>query len=159
MKKFLMTIMVVSLVLVTGCTKIEEKGNYKEGTYFGSSKEFESYGNKYVSTASVYVGADGKIKSVFIDSTYNKDGANTTKKTLGDAYGMKGTSANIGVIQGGAEWYEQINNLEAKIVQEQGLDWLKWSDDKETKTDSVSGVTITVDTYYEAVTNALKQAK
>ncbi|MDD2518964.1 MAG: FMN-binding protein, partial [Bacilli bacterium] len=132
---------------------------YKEGTYFGSYKEFESYGYKYVSTASVYVGADGKIKSVFIDSTYNKDGASTTKKTLGDAYGLKGTSANIGVIQGGAEWYEQINNLEAKIVQEQGLDWLKWSDDKETKTDSVSGVTITVDTYYEAVTNALKQAK
>ncbi|MDD2519271.1 MAG: hypothetical protein PHG18_05235, partial [Bacilli bacterium] len=100
MKKFLMTIMLVALVLVTGCTKIEEKGDYKEGTYFGSSKEFESYGNKFVSTASVYVGADGKIKSVFIDSTYNKDGASTTKKTLGDAYGLKGTSANIGVIQG-----------------------------------------------------------
>ena len=159
MKKFLVTLMICALVLVTGCTKVEDEGNYKEGIYFGASKEFESYGQKYVSTATVYVGNDGKIKSVFIDSTYNKDGVNTTKKTLGDDYGMKATSANIGAIPGGAEWYEQINNLETKIVEEQGLDWLEWSNDEKTKTDSVASVTITVNTYYEAVMNALAQAK
>jgi major membrane immunogen (membrane-anchored lipoprotein) len=159
MKKTLLTLMIVALVFLTGCTKVDEQGNYKEGTYFGASQAFESYGAKYVSTATVNVGADGKIKSVFIDSTYNKDGINTTKKTLGDDYGMKDTSANIGVIPGGAEWYEQINNLEAKIVEEQGLDWLEWSNDEQTLTDSVSSVTITVDTYYEAVMNALNQAK
>ncbi len=159
MKKFLVTLMICSLVLVTGCTNIADKGDYKEGIYFGASKEYESYGQKYVSTATIYVGADGKIKSVFIDETHNKDGVNTTKKTLGDNYGMKDTSANIGAIPGGAEWYEQINNLETKIVEEQSLDWLEWSNDEKTKTDSVASVTITVDTYYEAVMNALNQAK
>lgn len=159
MKKAMFTLLLVmALVFMTGCTKVEE-GNYKEGVYFGASEAFESYGNKFVSTATVTVGEDGMIESVFIDSTYNKDGVNTTKKTLGGAYGMKDTSANIGTIEGGAEWYEQINNLEAKIVDEQGLDWLKWSDEEKTKTDSVSSVTITVDTYYEAVMNALTQAK
>ncbi|MDD2181259.1 MAG: hypothetical protein PHW32_02695 [Bacilli bacterium] len=159
MKKLLMSLMIIALVMITGCTKVEEKGDYKEGTYFGASKEFESYGSEFISTATVYVGEDGRIKSVLIDSTYNKDGVNTTKKTLGDAYGMKETSANKGAIPGGAEWFEQVNNLEAKIVEEQGLDWLKWSNEEETEIDSVANVTITVDTYYEAVMNALKQAK
>ena len=83
----------------------------------------------------------------------------TTKKTLGDDYGMKDTSANIGNIPGGAEWFEQINTLEAKIVEEQGLDWIEWSNEEETETDSVANVTITINTYYEAVMNALNQAK
>ncbi len=159
MKKIVVSLLLVCFLMVTGCTPVNEEGKYKEGTYFGASKVYESYGSKFVSTAVVYVGEDGKIKSVFIDATYNKDEVNTTKKVLGDDYGMKSTSANIGVIPGGAEWYEQINKLEKKIVEEQGLDWLVWKDTQQTKTDSVAGVTITVDSYYEAVKNALDQAK
>ena len=159
MKKFFgLCMALVGLVVFTGCEKVS--GNYKEGTYFGSYA-YESYGTNYVTTAVVYVGSDGMIKSVFLDSTYNKDSANTTKKTLGDAYAMKSTSANMGNIPGGAEWYEQVEKIEEKVVAEQGLDWVKWSDEANTKldVDTISGVTISSDSYINAVSNALSQAK
>ncbi|MFA5602974.1 MAG: FMN-binding protein [Bacilli bacterium] len=155
MKKILSIIFCLGFILLTGCAKV---GDYKEGTYLGSV-EYESYGKKYVTTAVVYVNTDGVIKSCFIDSTYVTDDINTTKKTLGDDYGMKDTSAQQGIIEGGAEWYEQVEVIEEKVVSEQGLDWVVWSDGEETKLDSISGVTITADTYIEAIEKALSQAK
>ena len=53
---------------------------------------------------------------------------------------MKETSANIGVIEGGAEWYEQVEVIEKKVVEEQGIDWVKWANEEETELDSVSGL-------------------
>ena len=47
MKKIFGILMMLVLIMVTGCTKV---GNYKEGTYTGSV-EYESYGSKYVTTA------------------------------------------------------------------------------------------------------------
>lgn len=161
MKKFLtLCLVMVGLFVITGCEKVEEKGNYKEGTYFGSY-QYESYGAQYVTTAVVYVDSNGMIKSVYLDSTYNKDGVNTTKKTLGDAYGMKETSANMGNIPGGAEWYEQAKKIEDKVIAEQGLSWVKWSDDAKTKldVDTISGVTISADSYINAINSALSKAK
>lgn len=158
MKKIALGLVIVSVLFLSGCTLLGS-GKYKEGTYFGS-KVYESQGKQYVATAVIYVSDNGKIATVFIDSTYTtKDGVATTKKVLGDAYGMKATSASIGVIAGGAEWFEQIKVLEDKIVSEQGLEWLKYSDATNTKTDSVSGVTISVNDYYAAVKIALDQAK
>ena len=157
MKKLILGLVLISLLFVTGCTSVE-KGDYKEGTYFGYVEDTKN-GVVTITSAVVYVNDNGMIKSVFLDSTYNKDSKNTTKKALGDAYGMKATSANLGVIPGGAEWFEQAKSLETKIVEEQGLDWLVWKDEAKTKTDSVSGVTITVSSYYKAVENALSQAK
>jgi major membrane immunogen (membrane-anchored lipoprotein) len=152
MKKIVLGLAVmIAAVLMVGCTKVEE-GNYKEGTYFGSNA-YTSYGKNYVTTAVLYVDDSGMIKSVYIDSTYFKDNAYTTKKVLGDAYGMKSSSAI------GKEWYEQVATLESKIVEEQGLTWVKFTDEAKTKTDSVSGVTITIDTYYKAVEQALYKAK
>lgn len=158
MKKCLFSLAIV-LLLLTGCTVANDtvKGNYKEGTYFGTY-EYEYNGQKDVATAVVYVDANGVIKSCFIDTTYMKNDVYTTKKTLGDAYGMKGTSANIGVIPGGGEWYEQINNIEAKIIEEQGLDWVKY-DEAGTKLDGFSGATINVSDLMKAVEAALAQAK
>ena len=74
---------------------------------------------------------------------------------------MKETSANIGNIPGGAEWYEQAKKIEDKVVSEQGLDWVKWSDDAKTKldVDTISGVTISADSYIKAIDSALSQAK
>lgn len=161
MKKILsLFVLTFGFILMTGCEKVEEQGSYKEGTYFGY-ETYESYGTNYVTTAVVYVNENGLIKSVFIDSTYVKDGENTTKKSLGDDYGMKDTSANMGVIAGGAEWYEQVANIEEKVVSEQGLDWVKWEDSAKTKldVDTISGVTISADSYISAVSNALDQAK
>ena len=51
------------------------------------------------------------------------------------------------------------SRLADKIIQEQGLDWLKWTDNEKTTTDSVSGVTIKINAIYEAIGNALNQAK
>ena len=74
---------------------------------------------------------------------------------------MKETSANIGLIPGGAEWYEQVQQIEQKVIEEQNLDWVKWSDEKQTKLDLdvISGVTITSDTYIKAISEAMIQAK
>lgn len=157
-KNLVICLLVACLLFISGCDKEIEKGNYKEGTYF-SSVEFASYGKNYVTTAVVYVDKDGFIKSVFIDSTYVKNEVNTTKKVLGDDYAMKETSANMGNITGGAEWYEQIAVIEKKIIDEQGTNWVKWADDEKTKLDGISGATITADTYIKAIDAALAQAK
>lgn len=156
MKKIFLSLLLV--LCVTGCGN-EVKGDYKEGTYMGYDYYSDSYGNNYVTTAVIYVDNSGLIKSCYIDETYNKDDKNTTKKVLGDDYGMKETSANIGVISGGAEWYEQIKVIEDKVVSEQNLDWVKWQSEDTTKLDSISGVTISADSYINALKDALEDAK
>lgn len=162
MKKILLCML--ALVLVTGCTKVEdnEKGNYKEGTYIGSAA-YDDGGQMQMATATVYVDASGKIASVTIDATYLHDGEITTKQALGDAYGMKSTSAKMGVISGGAEWYEQVAQISKKVLEEQDLDWVKWNPDKGENEyldlDTISGVTISANHYIEALSNALAKAK
>ncbi len=152
MKKKVLLSLLVFLFVVTGCTPVTEKGEYKEGVYFGSVED--NYGgSKSVSTAVVYVDKDGFIKSVFMDATYSKDDVLTTKKTLGEKYNMIVASPIK------KEWFEQVEAFEKKIVDEQGLSWLKWSDEEQTTTDSVSGVTMKIDALYKAVNNALEQAK
>ena len=79
------------------------------------------------------------------------------KKVLKDDYGMKELSSQMGNIEGGSEWYEQIEVIEKKVVEEQGINWFKLNDDQ--TTDSVSGVTITVDSYYKVLNNVLNEAK
>lgn len=158
MKKIGLIVASLLLAFVTGCEKVENEGLYKEGTYFGFAQS-ESYGKVYTTTAVIYVNTSGNIASVYLDSTYEKDGVSTTKKTLGDDYGMKETSASIGVIPGGAEWYEQVEVLEAKIIEEQGTDFVKWSKEDSSKLDAVSGVTIEATDFIKAIDNALVDAK
>ena len=125
MKKMFVFLAFISLLVISGCTPVE-KGVYKEGTYYGTA--VDSYGGeKNTAMAIVYVNSDGAIESVFLDTTYTKDDIITTKKALGYDYGMKETSELIGNIPNGAEWYEQVNVLENKVVEEQGLEWLVWS--------------------------------
>lgn len=165
MKKnvLMLFISVVGFVLFTGCEKVEN-GMYKEGSYFASSG---------IHTASITVDKNGRLISVFIDAAYieyengqckstaEEYGVTkcvpTTKKTLREKYGMKETSSNIGKIPGGAEWYEQVETFEKKIIEDQGITKILVKDDG--KTDSVSGVTIEVDEMYQAVLKALEQAK
>lgn len=141
-----------------GCEKVEDEGDYFSGTYFGYTQS-ESYGETYTTTAVISVDKTGMIASVFIDSTYLKDGIVTTKKALGEDYNMKETSANIGEIEGGAEWDEQMKSLEEKIIEEQGLSFVSWKKDDSTKLDSVSGVTINATDVIKAIENALSEAK
>lgn len=151
MKKYLSIafILVLSVFIFTGCEKVNS-GNYKEGTYFGSY--VDNYGgSESVATAVVYVDASGMIKSVFLDTTYTKDEVLTTKKTLGDAYNMKQAS------EVGKEWYEQVNLIEAKVIENQEISFITL--DSDGKTDAIAGVTMKVNALYNALEDALKDAK
>lgn len=151
MKKYfgILIAIVMCVFILTGCEKVNE-GNYKEGTYYGSV--VDNYGgSSSVASAVVYVDSTGMIKSVFLDTVYSKDDVLTTKKTLGDAYNMKVAS------EVGKEWYEQVNLIEAKVVENQNITFMTLNDDG--KTDAIAGVTMKVDALYKALENALNQAK
>ena len=147
MKKRLCLVTVLGLVLLSGCSK-----GYKEGVYTGTATD--SYGGQNnTATAVVTVDKNGKITDVNLDTTYTKDGVETTKKKLGDDYGMYGVEYGSKV----GEWYTQVEALEKNVVDNQGLNKVKL--DSDGYTDSVSGCTIKIDALYEALDNALKQAK
>ena len=138
---------VIGLALLSGCSK-----GYKEGIYTGTA--IDSYGGQNnTATAIVTVDKNGKITDVDLDTTYTKDGVETSKKKLGDSYGMYGGEYGSQV----GEWYQQVEALEKNVVDNQGLDKIKMND--EGYTDAVSGCTIKIDALYEALENALKQAK
>ncbi len=151
MKKYfgIVFVIVLSIFIFTGCEKVGE-GKYKEGTYLGTYTD--NYGGaKNTAMAIVYVDSNGLIKSVYLDTTYVKDGVNTTKKTLGNDYGMKTRS------EAGKEWYEQVNLIESKVVENQDISFIKLDDNG--KTDAIAGVTMKIDALYNALDNALKDAK
>ena len=138
-------ICVFLLVLLVGCSN-----GYKEGEYTGIA--IDSYGGQEnTATAKVTVNSDGKITSVYLDTTYTKDGISTTKKTLGNDYNMMANPNASG------EWYVQVEKLEQAVVDNQGIDFLNLDEDG--YTDAVSGCTIKIDALYEALENALEQAK
>ena len=151
MKKYLglMLGLLLCFFVLTGCEKVE-KGNYKEGTYFGTyTDDFGS--NPAVATAVVYVDANGMIKSVFLDTTYLSGEATITKKAMSDDYGMKKAS------ESGKEWYEQVELIENKVVENQEITFITL--DTEGKTDAIAGVTMKVNALYQALNNALEKAK
>lgn len=144
MKKVLMALLLVSCFFVSGC------GNktLKEGTYKGTA--IDNYGGEEnTASAEIKIDAEGKITSVYLDTTYK----GSTKKTLKDEYGMKGHPYGSQV----GEWYEQVEKLENAIVEHQGTTFLAL--DKDGKTDAVSGCTISVSALVEAANKALEQAK
>lgn len=147
MNKKVFLVGVISLALLSGCSK-----GYTEGVYTGSA--IDNYGGQSnTATAIVTVDSNGKITDVNLDTTYTKDGVETTKKTLGSDYGMYGNAYGSQV----GEWYEQVEALEENVVENQGLDGIKL--DSDGYTDTVSGCTIKIDALYEALEDALNQAK
>lgn len=144
MKKLLVGLCaLVCVVTVCGCEKV----GYKEGTYNGSA--IDTYGGaENTATAKVVINSEGKIESVYLDTTYE----GSTKKTLGNDYNMKTYNPAAA-----GEWFEQVEKLEAAIVENGGTDFLAL--DKDGKTDAVSGCTIVITSLVEAVDNALEQAK
>lgn len=147
MKKLKYLICVFALVFLVGCSQ----DGYKEGEYTGTA--VDSYGGQEnTASAKVTINSEGKITDVYLDTTYTtKDGVSTTKKTLGDDYNMMSNPNAAG------EWFEQVEKLEQAVVDNQGIDFLNLDDDG--KTDAVSGCTIVIDALYEALENALEQAK
>lgn len=148
MKKILSIALVA--ILLTGCGN----NSLKEGTYEGSA--IDTYGGEEnTATARVTIDAEGKITDVYLDTTYTKDGVETTKKTLGDEYGMKVGNSDYG--QAEYEWYEQVEALEQAVIDNQGIEFLNVDEDG--YTDAVSTCTIQVSALYEALEDALNKAK
>ena len=146
MKKFKYLICVFALCLLVGCSK-----GYKEGEYTGTA--VDSYGGQEnTASAKVTVDSEGKITDVYLDTTYTANGVTTTKKTLGNDYNMKTYQP-----EAAGEWYEQVEKLEQAVIDNQGIDFLNLDEDG--YTDAVSGCTIKIDALYEALEDALEQAK
>lgn len=133
---------------VTGCGS----KTLKEGTYKATA--IDNYGGEEnTASAELVVNKEGKIESIYLDTTYTVDGVQTTKKTLKEGYGMMGHPYGSKV----GEWYEQVEKLEAAIVEHQGTEFLALGQDG--KTDAVSGCTINISALVEAANKAIEQAK
>ena len=107
---------------VAGCEKAEQKeeAKYIEGTYTAEIEDdYNNEGN--IASAKVVVDKDGKIESIYLDTTYKtKDGKETTKKALGNDYNMKTYNPSAA-----GEWFEQVEKLEKAIVENQGVDFIE----------------------------------
>ena len=55
------------------------------------------------------------------------------------------------------EWYEQVNLIEAKVIENQNITFIGLNSDG--KTEAIAGVTMKIDALYNALNNALEQAK
>ena len=112
--------------------------------------------------AGVAFDKDGKIVKVIFDVAQDKvnvvDGVVEvptefkSKKELGDDYGMRATSEQIGI---GKEWYEQAEFLEDYFV---GMTADEVAGVKADDADVLTGATITIDEFQKAMANAWTHA-
>lgn len=116
----------------------------------------------------------GKITSCIIDATQGKCYVNgdkfvgapdatdyitvdvQSKKQLGDAYGMKGVSAGIGVIPEGGEWFEQAAAFETWAIGKTAdeITAAVGEDGKSADADLTAGCTITISAIAKTVAEA-----
>lgn len=138
MKKKIIAAALLAAMVLTGCGS---KGF--TGEKVGKVKD--SKDNTTIATVKF---EDGKPVSVDID-VRQADGSMKSEASKSGAYDMKN--------EPGKKWHEQADLLEEAIV-ENNFDFNKLNV-TEGKTDAVSGVTISVDGYIEAVQAALDQVK
>ncbi len=138
--------------------------NIKTEKYYESNEKNLQYDSN---VAAVTTDADGKITSCLIDAAQGKcamaDGKFTveagsfiSKKDLKEDYNMKGVSASIGAIEGGAEWYEQAAAYENWAKGKTAAD-VTAAVNAEGKTDDAelkAGCTITISSIAETVAAA-----
>lgn len=125
-----------------------QAGPYKDGTYHAEGEKFDEHSG-WKETADVVITA-GKIVKVNF-SGVNEAGEDKKQNSIDGKYGMKE--------KGGAqaEWHEQAAKAEAYLVEKQDPASLTFNE--EGKTDAISGVSISLNTYFDLVTKALEQAK
>ena len=148
MKKLLMLALTFVLCACSGATVTEGKSDYVFT---------DKNGNEQKVIVSVKL-KDGKISKIEIDETYTVDGKQTTKRTLGNDYAMKETSSKMGKIEGGAEWFEQVDHLQEVLVGTEGtiaLDNTGYPTDEEI----LAGCTINLGTIAEAIEDAISKAE
>ena len=145
MKK--LTIAALALVMLTACGPKVTTGH--------AEKEIDNHGATEIIKVDVTL-EDGKVTEITIDETYN--GQTTTKRTLGADYGMKGTSAGINKIAGGAEWFEQADYLQNYIV-ENGIEAVVLDDSGYPTGDLTAGCTINLTNIVKTINDAIAAAK
>lgn len=124
-----------------------EAGVYKDGAYHAEGDKFDEHSG-WKETADVVVAA-GKIIHVSF-SGVNEAGEDKKQNSIDGKYGMKAGGAS-------SEWHEQAALGEAYIVENQDPASLTFNE--EGKTDAISGVSITLQSYYDLVSKALEGAK
>lgn len=140
MKKRVIAVALLAAMALTGCGS---KGF--TGEKVGQVKDAKDN----ITMATVQF-EDGKAKSVEID-VKQADGSMKSEASKSGAYDMKN--------EPGKKWHEQADLLEEAIVSNNfELDKITLTNE-EGNTDAVSGVTIKVKGYLEAVQDALDQAK
>lgn len=125
-----------------------EPGPYKDGNYHAEGDKFaEKSGWK--ETADVIVSAGNIVRVNF--SGVNEAGEDKRQNSIDGKYGM--------VANGGAqaEWHEQAAIAEQYLIEKQ--DPAAVSFNEEGKTDAISGVSISLKSYYDLAAKALEQAK
>ena len=125
---------------------------------------------KNTTTAAVALDADGKAVWAYVDVSQNPNGKDESKskKELQSDYGMKSTSAQIGNIEGGAEWYEQAATFEKYVVgktaEEVAATETEKRDEEHTSvpksgSDLAAGCTMDIGAFLEAVAEAFANAQ
>lgn len=124
----------------------------------------------YVNVAAVTKAADGKVTCAAIDSVQANSKWDATGKiaaaeepktkyALKEGYGMKEASAAAGKIEGGAEWYQQIEFFQ-KAVKGKTIDEIKAfaTDESGHPTDDTitAGCTMSINAYRTAMEKAMK---
>jgi major membrane immunogen (membrane-anchored lipoprotein) len=122
-----------------------EVGPYKDGTYHA---EGDSFSNGWKDTVDVVVAAGKIVKANF--SGVNEAGEDKTQASIDGKYDIKAAG-------GQAEWHEEAAKAEQYLVDNQDASALKFND--EGKTDAISGVSISVKSFYDLTNKALEQAK
>ncbi|MEF2966223.1 FMN-binding protein [Paenibacillus sp. M1] len=124
-----------------------QAGPYKDGTYHAEGDKFDEHSG-WKETADVVIAA-GKIVKVNF-SGVNEAGEDKKQNSIDGKYGMKAGGAQ-------SEWHEQAALAEAYLVENQDPASLTFNE--EGKTDALSGVSISLQSYFGLVTKALEQAK
>lgn len=124
-----------------------ELGVYKDGYYHAEGAEFDAKSG-WKETADVVIAA-GKIIHVNF-SGVNAAGEDKKQNSIDGKYGMKAGGAS-------SEWHEQAAVAEANLVETQDPAALTFGEDG--KTDALSGVSITLQSYFDLVSKALEGAK
>ncbi|XMB87433.1 hypothetical protein RJG79_06450 [Mycoplasmatota bacterium WC44] len=126
-------------------------GLYTPGYKFAATERKIS-SSVYYYTSFVVVDEFGRIAGVFNDATTadkTVEGANATKAILKEAYGMNAEMP----------WYLQAQAFSKAVVKNQGVDFVEFLEKEEGQkheyTDQIAGVTIGVEGFVEATTDAL----
>ncbi|MEK4508626.1 FMN-binding protein [Paenibacillus sp. FSL K6-2524] len=122
-------------------------GPYKDGTYHAEAAAFDEHSG-WKETADIVVAA-GKVLNVNF-SGINDKGEDKKQNSIDGKYGMKAGGAQ-------SEWHEQAALAEQYLLEKQDPAALTFNE--EGKTDAISGVSITLKSYYDLAAQALEQAK